>query len=277
MICVALNYEGTESPLTSCIVDSERIISMARKSGCKDITKLYDNGETSDFPCKDEVAATIAEVGSRCRNNDYLVFFYSGHGGSVENEDAPTGTDCTLCLRTRDGEDDELVDDEIANLITEHVPPSVRVLVLVDACHSGGIMDMDTPGLWGGRRVVVISGCREGQCSQDTGDGGAMTNALVGVLNRKKIKAKRKMRSVSVQFVFNRMVAAMPDGEEDEEEDDEGDESDDWASEDEDWDSDDEDGADDEEDEEDEEEEPGQDITLSWPGGQDPCKITFPF
>ena len=41
----------------------------------------------------------------------------------------------------------------------------------------------------------------------------------------------------------------------------------------------DEDDEDEDEDEEEDEEEhePGQDLTLSWPQGEDPCKITFPF
>jgi len=36
------------------------------------------------------------------------------------------------------------VDEELANLIIAKVNPKVRILVLVDACHSGGILDMDT-------------------------------------------------------------------------------------------------------------------------------------
>ena len=36
------------------------------------------------------------------------------------------------------------VDEELANLIITKVNPKVRILVLVDACHSGGILDMDT-------------------------------------------------------------------------------------------------------------------------------------
>ena len=40
------------------------------------------------------------------------------------------------------------------------------------------------------------------------------------------------------------------------------------------WDEEDE-SEDDEDDEDDVE--PGQDLTLSWPAGQDPCKITWPF
>ena len=102
------------------------------------------------------------------------------------------------------------VDEELANLIITKVNPKVRILVLVDACHSGGILDMDTPGLWVGRRVCCISGCREGQLSTDTGDGGAMTNALLDVLTRRSVRWRRKRRDLSVQLTLTLTLTLKP-------------------------------------------------------------------
>ena len=312
MICVALDYEGTSSQLASCILDAERTSALAKKAGCNDITKLYDDEEVYDgqklydgrplFPSREGLIRAVTEVASRCDPDDYLIISYSGHGNSVDNPNAPTGVDGLLCLKDNNrmdihGEllDDPMVDDELANLIIAKVNPKVRILVLVDACRSGGILDMDTPGLWVGRRVCCISGCTEKQCSIDTGDGGAMTNSLLEVLQRRSVRWRRKKRNLSVQFVFNRMVAAMPPDERDEEEQEEDDDDDDWEEdsflgnmaegfmeglmegleEDSDgWDDEDSDGY--EEDEEDDDSK-GQDLTLSWPQGQDPSKITFPF
>ena len=205
MISVALDYDGTDAPL-GCRVDSQRVNKLAKKAGVKDIVKLHDDGSTALFPDRAGVTQAVREVGARCGAEDYLVFHYSGHGESEENASAPTGVDCSLCLRSREGEDEKMVDDELARLITTSVGRRVRVLVLVDACHSGGILDMDTPGLWAGRRVCCISGCKEGQLSTDSGDGGVMTNALLQVLRRRKVRARRRRRDLSVQFVFNRMV-----------------------------------------------------------------------
>ena len=318
MICVALDYEGTPSPL-SCVLDAERTSALAKRAGCNDITKLYDDQKVYDgqklydgrplFPSREGLIRAVTEVGGRCDPDDYLVISYSGHGNSEDNPNAPTGVDCTLCLRDNSHEmfdvnetidasemsDDPMVDDELANLIISKVNPKVRILVLVDACRSGGILDMDTPGLWVGRRVCCISGCTEKQLSGDTGDGGVMTNSLLEVLQRRSVRWRRKKRNLSVQFVFNRMVAAMPPDERDEEEQEEDDDDDDWEEdsflgsmvegfmegvmegleEDSDgWDDEDSDGY--EEDEEDDDSK-GQDLTLSWPQGQDPSKITFPF
>ena len=113
MICVALDYGGLGCVGgLGCIVDAERVSTLAKKSGCGDITKLYDDGSTPLFPCREGLVHAITEVGGRCEPNDYLVFSYSGHGGWQDNPDAPTGVDCTLCLRTIDGEDDDMVDGE---------------------------------------------------------------------------------------------------------------------------------------------------------------------
>ena len=277
MICVALDYKGTPKPL-GCKIDMERLSNVAKRAGCTDGVKLYDDGSTRLFPDPEGVEQAITEVGQRCGEHDYLVFAYSGHGGSRDNPDAPTGKDCVLCLRTRDGKDETLIDDEVADLITRFVPPKVRVLVLVDACHSGGILDMDTPGLWKGRRVCCISGCTEDQLSGDTGDGGVMTNALLKVLHKKSVKKRRKTRDLSVQFVFNRMVAEMPESEDDSDDYDDEDDSEDWEDDDE-WGDDSDSDSWESDDTDSDEVDPtvGQHLTLSWPAGQDPSHITWPF
>ena len=102
-----------------------------------------------------------------------------------------------------------------------------------------------------------------------------MTNALLKVLHKKSVKKRRKTRDLSVQFVFNRMVAEMPESEDD---------SSDYESDSEDWEDDDEWGDDSdsdswESDSSSEEVDPtvGQHLTLSWPAGQDPSHITWPF
>ncbi len=84
-------------------------------------------------------------------------------------------------------------------------------LFLVDACHSGTILDLKSGGIWGGRKVFSISGCQDGQLSQDTGDGGQMTLALIEALNGKAARKRRRKHNASIQFIFNRMVEKMPE------------------------------------------------------------------
>ena len=221
MLVVALNYEGTDAPLT-CIIDAKRITEAAQKAGVSDITSLYDNGETKGFPSHEDVSQAIMDVGGRCGPGDYFVFYYSGHGGSQPDEEAPTGLRCTLNLRTRDGGSEEYMwDHELASLVSGHLHEETKVLMMCDACHSGGIMDVDSSGVWGKRKVAVISGCMENQLSEDSGDGGVMTNALLKVIRRKSVNQLRMHRGCSVQYVFNRVVGEMPEQEEEEEEEEE--------------------------------------------------------
>ncbi len=75
---------------------------------------------------------------------------------------------------------------------------------MVDACHSGTILDLQKRDIWRGKKVFCISGCQDTQYSTDTGNGGQMTNILLEILrnNRKN----RKSKALSIQYIFNRMV-----------------------------------------------------------------------
>lgn len=177
-----------------------------------------------------------------------------------------------------------MLDGDLARLIVDNLDPNVRILMLCDACHSGGIMDIDTPGLWTGRKVVCVSGCQELQCATDTGDGGVMTHALLQAVAPKKTAKMRKRRQASVQYIFNRMVQLMPEDDEDEDAGEEDEEEDEergpgfferWFS----WGKSAEEESDEEEDEMEEGDgvEPGQHLNLSWPSWCEPSKIAFPF
>ena len=303
-VMVALDYGGRGTPGgLGCVVDAKRLKQLAKagphRKRIRKIVSLYDTDSTNRFPSREGVLDAIEEVGSRAKAGDWFIFAYSGHGDDTKDlsGDEESGRDQILCLRTREGEGEELIDDDLADTISGVLAPGVNVLMLCDACHSGTILDTQSRGVWGSRAVVCISGCQDRQCSKDTGDGGAMTLALLEAMSR---VPKKKRGNVSIQYVFNRMSDVMDEAEEgeddedededddndDDDDDDDGDNDDDDNDDDDDddnddddeYDEDDEDDNDDEDDEDyDQEPEPGQTINLSWTGGCDPSRLPFPF
>jgi len=97
-----------------------------------------------------------------------------------------------------------LIDDDVASIITKALHPQVPCLFIVDACHSGSILDLSKDSVWSGKKVFSISGCQDSQYSNDTGNGGQMTNILLEVLaNASSLRSKN---SASIQYIFNRMI-----------------------------------------------------------------------
>ena len=279
MISICLDYKGTQSPL-NCTVDGNRLTDLASHSGVRDIVKLYDDKSTELWPSIKNVTQTLKEMGSRCSKGDYLVVHYSGHGGTTEDLDGDeeSGFDQTLCLRKESGEMEDFIDDDLSMLLATVADPSVAVFFIADACHSGTILDLGKDDLWeGDRKVISLSGCQDAQCSSDTGDGGAMTNALLKILKSTMCKNLRKKRKATVQWVFNRMVETIKQPDETRYDEDPDDAP--WP--------------DDIEPEIDDDVsdtnymdilqaavygiDPGQDICLSWCSGCDPTTTAFPF
>lgn len=180
MIILALDYPGTGNELT-CTIDGNNMKELAETCGVEDLT-VYENNDCN----KEAVSELIAEVGSRCHPGDYFVFYYSGHGASVpdENGDEKDGMDEALCLVTEDGKLDWnkfMTDDEFCETVTQYVEPGVNIIVLCDCCHSGTIGDFDHDE-WTGHDAISITGCRDSQTSGDIGRGGICTHAMLAAI-----------------------------------------------------------------------------------------------
>jgi len=177
MLICANDYKKTNNPLTSTR-DGKNMEAMAKACGVHDLILLYDDACT-----KTAVKTEIRKMGRRCGENDIFVFYYSGHGTEVPDDDGDEqdGQDEAFCLVNTAGQvtrSSLMTDDEFVDLLLQAVPEQVSVLTLVDCCHSGTILDLDKPG-WSGRNAVAVVGCTDAQTSADIGLGGVFTHSML--------------------------------------------------------------------------------------------------
>ncbi|XP_039025128.1 metacaspase-1-like isoform X2 [Hibiscus syriacus] len=144
-----------------------------------------------------------------CQPGDSLVFFYSGHGLRVPdfNNDEVDGFDETICPIDFK-EAGMIVDNDLNNLIVRPLTSGVTLHAIVDACHSGTILDLhkvytsikrkwedNSPpsGVYKGTNgglAISISACLDNEAAVDTSVftagkmNGALTYILVEILKK---------------------------------------------------------------------------------------------
>ncbi|MFV2120799.1 caspase family protein [Streptomyces sp. Act-28] len=133
-------YDGWDGRLLACENDARDMAALARDTGHADTVLLTEEATV------DGVTAAQRAAAARHRDGDAVLLTYSGPGGPVPDETAgeeePDALDETLVLYDRQYLDDEL-NRELARFAD-----GVRVLVLLDCCHSGSgieVRDLLTP------------------------------------------------------------------------------------------------------------------------------------
>mgnify|MGYP001169157932 CR=1 FL=1 len=201
------NYEGMPGQLNGCINDvlaTKQILIDKFGYTKENIHVLTDH--TATKPTKHNIVKTMMSLAERSWQEEVTEIWmsYSGHGTYQrdKNNDEDDGRD--ECLVPLDHEKNGLIDDDTMNSILTLFHPSVNLVFIIDACHSGTILDLPYRYLTGSERSVkenaksrikcnamMISGCRDKQTSMDAYNinndsqySGAMTSALLFVLEK---------------------------------------------------------------------------------------------
>ena len=177
-----LNYlSDSEAALSGCINDARNLQSLlVGHMGYQEDDILMCTDESPIKPTRDTMLRLIRDLClyTHRRHVKQIFISYSGHGTSV----ADTSGD------EKDGRDEVLVpldyrtngtitDDELGTLIRQ-IHPRTDCVLLIDACHSGTMMDFPYRYVSGNKyalegkgsipcRTIMISGCRDDQTAQE--------------------------------------------------------------------------------------------------------------
>src|SRR6185503_4515838 len=129
---------GVSAPLHGCDGDARRMFKLARDRGFVGVGDGDpDEAILGDNATHDKVLAKILLAATRLQAGDIFLFTFSGHGTSrglqfpKEEEDE---RDETLVMQ-----DLFLVDNVLRRVVWPSFKAGVRVVMVSDSCHSGGI------------------------------------------------------------------------------------------------------------------------------------------
>ncbi|RWR80587.1 metacaspase-1 [Cinnamomum micranthum f. kanehirae] len=193
VVC-GISYRYTRHQLKGSINDAKcmRYLLVNRFKFPESSIIMLTEEETDPYriPTKYNLRMALYWLVQGCRPGDSLVFHYSGHGSQQRNYtgDEVDGYDETLCplnFKTQG----MIVDDEINATIVRPLPHGVKLHAIIDACHSGTVLDLPffcrmnrsgqyvwedhrpRSGVWkgtSGGEAISFSGCDDDQTSIDT-------------------------------------------------------------------------------------------------------------
>ena len=136
-----IGVSSYESPAVPDLVgpanDVPAMAALMRTMGASDITVLEDAAAN-----RTSIESQIQSIGLRSRSGDWIVLYYSGHGAEAGAREAGAADPDQFILLPGfdpDKQDPErfVVDKDFYSWLRRYVPGDVRILMVVDSCHSG--------------------------------------------------------------------------------------------------------------------------------------------
>jgi hypothetical protein len=192
-LLMGLNYTGTSAELKGCVNDAKNLRDFLTSKGIVDEVSLKMD------PTAKEIFMSLHALALRSYVDEleFVFLSYSGHGGQKPDTSGDEVDGFDECLYPSDyATGGALLDDDLHDLL-EAFNPATKVFFLVDACHSGTVLDLKYRYL--SRNIVstenktdrsennvfMISGCSDVQSSADSWDAkrkemtGAMTTSFL--------------------------------------------------------------------------------------------------
>jgi len=113
------------------------------------ITILLDDESSDQRPTKENIERAMHTLVADAQPGDHFVFHFSGHGAQVLNEDGTEKSGFDDVIWPADVEYDSegnfanyIKDDEIHDVLVNHVPLGAHFMMIFDCCHSGTMADL---------------------------------------------------------------------------------------------------------------------------------------
>ena len=149
-LLIGINYNGhSQGKLNGCVNDVAAMKNYLVHQGFseRDMTFLVDE-DHSDIPSRTHpnranIESAIDAFAAQARAGDTLVFHYSGHGGQKKDTsgDEEDGMDETMIPEDYQSAG-QITDDELYEKLCAKLPKGVRLVAIMDCCHSGTILDL---------------------------------------------------------------------------------------------------------------------------------------
>ena len=207
-LLIGINYTGTRCALQGCVNDvyemRKHLLSNGFSEDTESMILMTDDQRYGTFannvklPTRANIIKGMQWLLQGAVEGDILFFQFSGHGGQQIDELGieDDGLNETI-LPVDHSTCGQISDDVIWSTLVHPVPDGVKLIALMDSCHSGTGLDLPynynpKKSLWNEDRnpshsagdVIQISGCEDNQLSADAHGkdgkaGGAMTKAFV--------------------------------------------------------------------------------------------------
>lgn len=192
-VLMGLNYERCrkDALLKGCIRDARdiaRALVDAARFRTEQVTTITDDNDDGRQSLTLKGIKKILTVLARRTRSEKLELVYvhfSGHAVQVPDDNGDEIDGFDECLVAEDFESGGLLSDDWLNSWLMTVNPATRVVVTIDACHSGSALDL---AAMAGRKILLLSGSMDAQASaerlgSDSNTAGAMTSRLLAALN----------------------------------------------------------------------------------------------
>ncbi|KAJ1550690.1 Ca(2+)-dependent cysteine protease, partial [Cladochytrium tenue] len=194
---IGINYVGSKHELSGCFQDVRNIRAFFQQrfpNVAEQRVMTDERGATTrpeDLPTRRNMLAAFQWLVAGARPGDHFFLHYSGHGGSMpdDNGDEEDGQDETV-LPVDWETAGQMRDDELHAALCEPLPAGAFLTCIFDCCHSGTMLDLPfTYVIDGADQVVTINNFEvgkkvllQGGLKLLTGDKqGAMQLAMQGV------------------------------------------------------------------------------------------------